>query len=293
MEIVIISGLSGSGKSIALRALEDLDYYCIDNLPAVMLPQVGQELLTQSGPGVERAAVSIDSRNREFLQSLPATLETLKTLGVDYKILFLSADETMLIKRYKETRRKHPLTDDKTSLTEGIKRETELLLPLAEQADLHIDTTYRTPHHLRAMVRTVIGHPDSGRLLVMFESFGYKHGTPVDADFVFDVRCLPNPYWHPDLRPMTGQDDPVARYLAGHEDVGVMIDQIRQFLGHWLPAFKRENRSYVTVGIGCTGGQHRSVYTVERLAERFANEGIDVQIRHRELARGLVHDHAD
>jgi len=285
MEIVIISGLSGSGKSIALRALEDLDYYCVDNLPAVLLPQMGQELLAQAENGVRKAAVSIDSRNRDFLESLPENLDALKLLGLDYQIIFMEADESILIKRYKETRRKHPLTDDKTSLTEGIALEKELLLPLSDSANMRVDTTWRTPHDLRALMRAVVGKRDEGRLLVLFESFGYKHGTPLDADFVFDVRCLPNPYWKPDLRPLTGRDEPVAEFLAEHDIVGEMVKQIRDFLSNWMPSFKRENRSYVTVAIGCTGGQHRSVYTVERLAERFMLEEVDVQIRHRELGK--------
>ncbi len=285
MEIVIISGLSGSGKSIALRALEDLDYYCIDNLPAVLLPQVGQELLAQAQPDMKKAAVSIDSRNRDFLQTLPENLDALRTLGLPYKVIFLEADPTILLKRYKETRRKHPLTDETTSLTEGIELEKKLLSPLSDNADMRIDTTYRTPHDLRALMRAVVGVKEEGRILVLFESFGYKHSTPLDADFVFDVRCLPNPYWKPDLRPLSGKDEPVKEFLESHDIVGDMVTHIGDFLAHWLPSFKRENRSYITVAIGCTGGQHRSVYTVERLAKRFTIEEVDVQIRHRELSK--------
>lgn len=283
MEFVIVSGLSGSGKSIALQALEDIGYYVIDNLPAILLPQFGREMLAQEGDGIDKAAVSIDSRNGEFLKSLNTNLDALSNLGLDYKILFLEADESILVKRYKETRRKHPLTNNNTSLMEGIAREKEQLLPLAENAAMRIDTTYRTPHELRRLVRSVSSSSGEGGLMLLFESFGYKHGTPVDADFVFDVRCLPNPHWEPDLKNLTGLDQPVRDFLKSHNMVNEMVNNIREFVERWLPAFEKESRSYVTVAIGCTGGQHRSVYTVDLLSSYFSKQSINVQTRHREM----------
>lgn len=283
MNIYIISGLSGSGKTIALQALEDMGFYCIDNLPAGLLPYFAKQLINPASDQSQQAAVSIDARNRDFLESLPTHLLELEQLGIDYKIIYLEADEANLVKRFSETRRKHPLTDQATSLMEGINMERKLLLPIADNADKRIDTTYTTPHELRALIREYTGGENDARLSLLFESFGYKHGTPLDADFVFDVRCLPNPYWKPELRNFTGLDQSVIDFLENEDPVRSMVDQIRVFIEYWLPSFKSENRSYITVAVGCTGGQHRSVHVARKLVDYFSSTDINVQIRHREL----------
>ncbi len=283
MNFFIVSGLSGSGKTIALQALEDMGYYCIDNLPAVLLPQFARAFLAQSDGGLANCAVGIDSRNRGFLGSLPANLNELGRLGLDYKIIFLEAEEGVLVQRFSETRRKHPLTDHETALLEGIRREKRLLEPLSRASNRHIDTTRTTPRELRGLVRDFAGGEIGESLTLLFESFGYKHGTPIDADFVFDVRCLPNPYWNDELRPYSGLDDVVQRFLTSHVDVERMIEHIRRFVETWLPKFKAENRSYITIAVGCTGGRHRSVYVAQKLSEYFRAQPLNVQVRHREL----------
>jgi UPF0042 nucleotide-binding protein len=288
MKIFIISGLSGSGKSIALQALEDLGYYCIDNLPAVLLAQLVTELLRDesNAPRIDRIAVSIDSRNRRFLASLQSNLNALQQRGLAYRLIFLEADDPVLIKRFSETRRRHPLTDEGTPLIDGIRRERALLAPLSNNATRHINTSQTTPHELRRLMRDIAGGEDWAGLILLFESFGYKHGAPLDADFVFDVRCLPNPHWQPELRLLTGLDGPVAGFLDKHETVLEMIKQIRSFIETWLPSFEAEQRSYITVAIGCTGGRHRSVYIAQQLGDYFATRRINVQTRHRELLAG-------
>ncbi|MFZ0487423.1 MAG: RNase adapter RapZ, partial [Arenicellales bacterium] len=233
--------------------------------------------------GLKDCAVSIDSRNRRFLRALPANLEELEHLGLDCRILFLEANEEILVKRFSETRRKHPLTDQGTALVEGIRREKELLEPLAMAAARRIDTSDTTPQELRGLVRDFAGREIGESLTLLFESFGYKHSVPRDADFVFDVRCLPNPHWEESLKPLTGLDPAVQEFLGKSERVGEMIRQIRDFVEYWLPAFQSENRSYITVAIGCTGGQHRSVYVADRLAAHFADKPFHVQVRHREM----------
>lgn len=286
MNFFLVSGLSGSGKSIALQALEDLGYYCIDNLPANLLSRFAEEVMDQSEGGVTDCAVSIDSRNRRFMRSLPDNLEELEKLGLDYKILFLEAGEEILVKRFSETRRKHPLTDHRTALVEGIRREKQLLEPLATAAARRIDTSDTTPQELRGLVRDFAGREIGESLTLLFESFGYKHSVPRDADFVFDVRCLPNPHWENDLRQLSGLDPAVQTYLEQSSNVREMISQIRGFLEYWLPAFQSEHRSYITVAVGCTGGQHRSVYVVDQLARHFRDKPFNVQVRHRELPAG-------
>jgi len=283
MNFFLVSGLSGSGKSIALQALEDLGYYCIDNLPANLLSRFAEEIMAQGEEGVTDCAVSIDSRNRRFMQSLPANLDELEQLGLSYKILFLEADEEILVKRFSETRRKHPLTDHSTALVEGIQREKELLEPLALAAARRIDTSDTTAQELRGLVRDFAGREIGESLTLLFESFGYKHSVPRDADFVFDVRCLPNPHWQEDLQPLSGLDPEVKAFLEQSTNVGEMIRQIHAFLEHWLPAFQAEHRSYITVAIGCTGGQHRSVFIADQLAQGFRNKPFNIQVRHREL----------
>lgn len=283
MSLFIISGLSGSGKSIALQALEDMEHYCIDNLPAGLLPHFARLIMDEKVPGITHAAVSIDARNRYFLDMVTESLRAIEEIGIQYQIIYLEADQSILVKRFKETRRKHPLTDKNTSLLEGIQQEKLLLEPLADRAALRIDTTHTTPHELRQQIYNFAKVVDTPGMTLLLESFGFKHGTPLDADYVFDIRCLPNPHWQAELRKYTGLDEPVIRFLDLHKEVDEMAEQIATFLGKWIPKFEAEHRSYMTVAIGCTGGQHRSVYLVEKLAKVFKNKDIRVQIRHREL----------
>jgi UPF0042 nucleotide-binding protein len=283
MNFLVVSGLSGSGKTIALQALEDMGYYCADNLPAVLLPEFAKRLLADSDASKSHAAVAIDSRNRGFLKSLEENLAQLESLGLDCRVIFLEAEESVLLKRFSTTRRKHPLTNQHTPLMEGIRLEKQLLAPLAANADKHIDTTNTTPHELRGLVRDFAGEVHAEGLSLLVQSFGYKHGTPLDADFVFDLRCLPNPYWKPELRDLTGQDQAVIDYLNEHPQVQKMIEAIGGFIENWLPYFEAEHRSYITVAVGCTGGQHRSVYVANALARRLAAKRLNVQTRHREL----------
>jgi len=283
MKLIIISGLSGSGKSIALNALEDMEYYCIDNLPAVLLPQFAANLNDDLKHVIDHFAISIDSRNRTFLQSLPSVLDKLDDLGFEYRIVFLKADDRSLVRRFSETRRKHPLTNEQVTLLEGIELERQLLIPLSDRATKVLDTSDTTPHELRSLIRDYAGGEVDNQLSLLFQSFGYKHGTPLDADFVFDVRCLPNPYWQEDLRHLTGLDTLVRDYLNGQDSVQRMIDHLQEFLETWLPNFQAENRSYISIAIGCTGGQHRSVYITDCLSKRFCGRNLSVFTRHREL----------
>jgi len=284
MRLVIISGLSGSGKSVALHTLEDTGFYCIDNLPIALLSEFGRHIKTVDAGGSDRYAVGIDARNqRSALARFPEIVDELEALGISCETLFLQTEADTLIKRFSETRRRHPLSDDQMPLSEAIAEEQRLLAPILERADLIIDTTLTTVHQLRELVRErMVRAPYS--LSLLFESFGHKHGVPSDADFVFDVRCLPNPHWEPELRPLTGRHERVVAYLEEQESVKRYVEQLTGFLETWIPAFERENRSYLTVAIGCTGGQHRSVYVAERLAARFREERDHVSIRHRELS---------
>jgi UPF0042 nucleotide-binding protein len=288
LRFLLVSGMSGSGKTIALQALEDLGYYCIDNLPAELIPSLANNLrnrvTVKLDDAITRCAVSVDVRNRQFLTGLPLHLESLVSLQIPYSVLFLDAEQAVLVSRYSETRRKHPLTDSNTSLLEAIELERDLLAPLAELADRQLDTTQTTPHELRAVVRDFAGGISSAPLSLLFESFGFKYGTPLDADFVFDVRCLPNPHWNPELRQLTGRDRAVIEFFEGENAVVEMLDSIVGFLRKWLPDFERENRSYITIAIGCTGGQHRSVYLCQKMGAIFEDrDGVSVQVRHREL----------
>ena len=284
-DLIIISGLSGSGKSVALQSLEDIGYYCIDNLPSVLLPEFGRCLKEDAGREMHGAAVSIDSRNKHFLLLLDDKLQELRRRETLYRLLFLEAEEQMLLRRYGETRRKHPLTDLHTPLVEGIRRERQRLQPLHDRAEKIIDTTDTTPHELRGLIRDFATGGAATGPLFLIESFGFKFGSPREADFVFDVRCLPNPHWEEGLRALTGLDPAVRDYLDGFEPVRQMTDEIHGFLEKWLPGFAAENRSYFTVAIGCTGGRHRSVCIAEQLRKRFAGDGLSVQVRHRELSK--------
>jgi len=283
MSFFIVSGLSGSGKTIALQALEDIGFYCIDNLPAVLLPHFSGLLADMRSNAVMNVAIGLDVRNRAFLADLPKSLDELRARGIHYRIVFLEAEDSILVKRFKETRRKHPMLDHQTPLVEAIDVEKKLLEPLSFEASLRIDTTRTTPHELRMQVRNFARGEDTAGMTLLFESFGYKHGTPLDADFVFDVRCLPNPYWQTDLRRYNGLDEPVVHFLEQYDEVKAMFEELCGFLEKWLPRFEREDRTYLTIAIGCTGGQHRSVYLVRRLAEYFSDKGVKTQVRHREL----------
>ena len=277
MQLVIVTGLSGSGKSIVLKALEDSGYYCVDNLPATLLPQIWQHL---SVVKQERIAISIDTRSAA-LETLPENIEALKALGISVKVIFLESNVETLVKRFSETRRRHPLSDDQTTLAESIGLERELLSPIADLGH-RIDTSNLSANSLRGWVKEYVAMDNSG-LTLLFASFGFKHGLPLDADYVFDVRCLPNPHYDAALRPLTGRDKAVKTFLELEPTVANMHDDIRNFVERWLPCFVSDNRSYLTVAIGCTGGQHRSVYLVEELGKYFAGKSQKVLIRHREL----------
>lgn len=281
MKLIVISGHSGSGKTIVLRALEDLGYYCVDNIPVNMLPTLTHTVMNE----YDEIAVSIDVRN---IPKDPAELaDILNYLPDNWEvtIVFLDSSDDVLLKRFSETRRLHPLSKHNKSLPEAIQAERELLSPIAERADLYIDTDKLSVHQLAELIRErILGKKSSGLVLV-FESFGYKHGIPKDADYVFDARFLPNPHWEPELKPLTGLDSPVQIFLGSQPIVTKFVWQIQTLISTWLPHLERNNRSYVTVAIGCTGGQHRSVYIVETLAKVFRNTHPDVQVRHREMGQ--------
>lgn len=282
MKLVIISGRSGSGKTTALHVLEDIGYYCVDNLPVSLLPQLVQELRSARTP-VALAAIGIDARNAGgHLHKLPGILESLDKQGVNSEVIYLDSDDETLIKRFSETRRKHPISNDTSTLREAIALERTILDPVAGCASLVIDTTSLSLHQLRDQIKVRVGE-DVDSMAILVESFGFKHGIPKDADLVFDVRCLPNPHWVPHLRNLTGLDQDVKDFLAGHDAVKEMIADILGFLDKWLPRFAANNRSYMTIAIGCTGGQHRSVYITEQLSARLATRFDNLQARHREL----------
>lgn len=279
MKLIIISGHSGSGKTIVLRALEDLGYYCVDNIPVNLLPTLTHTIADE----YEEVAISLDVRN---IPKDPAELaDILNFLPSNWEVttIFLDSSDDVLIKRFSETRRLHPLSKQNKSLPEAIKAEREVLEPIAERADLYIDTDKLSVHQLAEIVRERILGKKSSRMVLVFESFGYKHGIPKDADYVFDVRFLPNPHWEPELKPLTGLDSPVQMFLSSQPIVTKFVWQIQTLISTWLPHLERNNRSYVTVAIGCTGGQHRSVYLVETLAKLFRGNHPDVQVRHREI----------
>ena len=284
MKLIIISGVSGSGKSTALHVLEDQDYYCIDNLPVGLLPDFAVKMSAFPGQLGKLAAVGIDARNPALdLSRFPEILDKLKSAGVDCEVIYFDADDDVLLKRFSETRRKHPLSGQEVPLHEAIHHERRLLQPIADRANLFIDTSQRNVHQLRDLIRERIQGKQGNGLSILFESFGFKHGIATDADFVFDARCLPNPHWETQLRALTGRDQPVAKFLANQDLVNQYFDTISNMLNNWIPAFEADNRSYLTIAIGCTGGQHRSVYLTERLGQHFRQQRDHVIIRHRDL----------
>ncbi|MCU0811372.1 MAG: RNase adapter RapZ [Thiobacillaceae bacterium] len=278
MQIVLVSGLSGSGKSIAIAVLEDAGYYCVDNLPLAMLESLVEHLGQE---GHERIAIAIDARSGASFSQLPAIAESLRDRGVDLRIIFLEAKTLSLVKRFSETRRRHPLSSDSVSLQEAIQLEREMLADVAPLGH-RIDTSDLSPSALRLWIKDLI-QQDRSRITLLFQSFGFKHGIPLDADLVFDVRCLPNPHYVAELRPLTGRDQAVADYIEASPDAMAMLADIRGFVENWLPCFIRDHRAYLTVAIGCTGGQHRSVYFAETLAANFGRRE-QVLVRHRELS---------
>jgi len=285
MRLIIVSGLSGSGKSVALNMLEDLDYYCVDNIPAGLLPSLVAYTVRTSEAAYRLTALGVDARNRpEDLADVPRLAEELRRAGIGCEILFLRAENEVLLKRFSETRRRHPLSRAGIGLQEALEQEQRLLAPVANAADLTIDTSRLSMHDLRELIRErVVERPDGGPSL-LFQSFAYRHGVPDDADFVLDARALPNPYWDPALRDHTGRDEAVVNFLDRQADVSRFLADLTGFLERWLPSLVRSNRSYLTIAVGCTGGQHRSVYLAEKLAAHFNGVYGHTLIRHRDLA---------
>ncbi|MGN6237996.1 RNase adapter RapZ [Dyella sp. KULCS107] len=284
VHLVVLTGMSGGGKTVALRALEDLEFYCVDNLPASLLPRLVNAVLEdRGGQRMTRIAVGVDARNREHdIEIMPSVLSELAAAGVQVHLIFLDCRDEVLIKRYSETRRRHPLAMRNVSLADAIAAERRLLRPLMGIAEKVIDSSALNVHQLRRLVATDYARATEG-LTVMFQSFAFKRGLPLDADFVFDARCLPNPHWQPQLRPLSGKDAPVRDFLDADPLVGEYFADTVRWLEAWLPRFEADDRSYVTISIGCTGGRHRSVYLVEQLAAHFRARRGGVLTFHREL----------
>ena len=284
MKLVIVTGLSGSGKSTALQSLEDLGYYCVDNLPVSLLAAFAAQLAKGMRHDYENAAVGIDARTlADDLQQVPQLLEEISLSVLRCEMVFLDAGDKTLLKRFSETRRKHPLSRLGMPLAEAIAYERRLLTPMFTHAGINLDTSDTNVHQLRELIRSRMGTRERSVMAVLFLSFAYKKGIPADADFVFDMRCLPNPHWQEELRPLSGLDTSVAGYVAAQPRVGQMRAELVAFLDHWAPAFEAEDRSYMTVALGCTGGQHRSVYIAQCLADHFSKMRDNVQVRHRDI----------
>ncbi len=284
MRLTIVSGLSGSGKSVALNMLEDLAFYCIDNVPATLLDSLVSKIIATQDSLYNSLAVGLDARNRMTdLESLPDLIRSLQKQGVYCEIIFLHADTDILLKRYRETRRVHPLRSEGIDLRNALELERELLGPVTYSADLVIDTTQTSISELRELIRSRVGDNERPGLSILVESFGYKHGLPVDADFVFDLRCLPNPYWDLALRPLTGKNQKVIEYLESYDSVQKMYTDILGFLQRRIPEYAESNRNYLTIGIGCTGGQHRSVYMVDKIVRSLSKDKNHVLARHSEV----------
>ena len=285
MNLIIVSGLSGSGKSIALQALEDLGYNCIDNLPIGLLHALAVQITHSADPLYVDFAVGIDARNlAPDLEQFPEMIDTLKQMGLNTQVIYLAADEQTLIKRFSETRRRHPLSSEEVPLSEAIKQERAFLAPVSSSANLILDTSHTNVHQLREVIRKCVQRESGAGMSILLESFGFKHGIPSDANFLFDVRCVSNPHWVPELRQLSGRDQAVIDYLEKHEDVTSLYQDIQVFLEKWIPVFESENRSYMNIAIGCTGGYHRSVYFCERLGNYLRAKGKNIIVRHRELS---------
>ncbi|NND35719.1 MAG: RNase adapter RapZ [Gammaproteobacteria bacterium] len=284
MRLIIVSGLSGSGKTVALHVLEDLGFYCIDNMPAALLDTLVSRVIETEEGFYENLAVGVDARNRPSdLVSLPALVQNIRERGIQCEVVYLQSEDDILLKRYSETRRKHPLADKGMSLQEAIERERELLGPIIDSADIIVDTTRTNVYDLRDTIRQRVGGRQDHELSILIQSFGFKHGLPSDADFIFDLRCLPNPYWEMHLRALTGKDLAVIEFLEKKDDVQEMYRDILGFLQKWIPEYIDFNRNYLTIALGCTGGQHRSVYMAEKLAAQLGADYPHVLTRHNEL----------
>lgn len=280
MHLVIISGRSGSGKTIALHALEDLGYYCVDNIPVGLLLSLDKEI----GLIHTKVAVSIDSRNLPIdINYFKNIIDTLKATRQVCDIVYLDADENIILNRFSETRRKHPLTNSNVSLREAIRQEQKLLAPIVSLADFILDTSNLTQHALYSLIHERVEHASKGQLQVLLQSFGFKYGLPPDSDFVFDVRCLPNPYWLPELRHLTGLDLQIQQFLQQQTEVNTMLSDLINFVERWIPLFQANERSYLTISVGCTGGKHRSVYIIEQLYKHLQLSLDHILIRHREI----------
>ena len=284
MKLVIVSGLSGSGKTVALHTMEDSGYFCVDNLPLGLLPNFVDTMFKSKPALYDLVAIAIDARSGiDEIEHFDENIRLIKSRITSVEILFLTSDIKKLLNRFSETRRKHPLSRTGLPLIEAINLEREILKNIYANADLIIDTSSFNVHQLRqTIIKRIL--PDSGsELAILVQSFGFKSGLPVDTDFVFDVRCLPNPHWENQLRAQNGQDKAVIEYLEGFKEVSDMVESINQFLSTWVPCFEKENRSYMTISIGCTGGQHRSVYLVEKIAEQLTSNRYNASVRHRDL----------
>ncbi|WP_185235012.1 RNase adapter RapZ [Teredinibacter franksiae] len=284
MRLLIISGRSGSGKTSALHLLEDEGYTCIDNLPVNLLPALIEQIAAAPNADSQRFAIGIDARN--IYSDLGKLGELIASAPIDrkqYQIVFLDSSREMLLKRFSETRRRHPLSDEFIGLNEAIEKEKAILQPMAAAADFTIDTSHLSLHELRSSIKHLVVGKNGKGVALMFKSFGYKYGVPVDVDFIFDVRCLPNPFWSTQLRDHTGLEPQVIEFLGGQQEVEEMFADILGFIKKWIPKFESNNRSYLSIGIGCTGGWHRSVYMCERLAEALKDDYKNVQTRHRQL----------
>jgi len=284
MKLVIVSGLSGSGKTVALHTLEDSGYYCIDNLPLGMLPELISNMTHSTTQPYDLVAIAIDARSRvDSSDRFDEIMRHISKHDLQLKVLFLTCDTSRLLKRYSETRRKHPLTRTGLPLADAIQQEKDMLEDIHVKADLAIDSTSLNVHELRQMIIDRLLSQSSSEMDILLQSFGFKNGVPADSDFVFDVRCLPNPHWEEGLRPLSGRDQAVVGYLENYAEVDEMFSSIFRFLDNWIPRFEKENRSYMTISIGCTGGKHRSVYLVERIAAEFRKQRGKLSVRHRDL----------
>ncbi len=289
MQLIIISGRSGSGKTTALQVLEDMGFYCVDNLPIALLPQLAeqieQENINKPSTILDNIAVGIDARNLpNQLANFPDIVKKLKSINLNCRIIYLDSNTETLLKRFSLTRTKHPLSNEKISLLEAINSEERLLQPIEQLAELTIDTSHLTIHQLREAIKQQIYRNPTQQIAILFQSFGFKHGLPIDADLVFDVRCLPNPHWNAELKALTGLDQRVQAFLSQQSICKEMITEIYQYLSRWLPEFEKNDRSYMTIAIGCTGGKHRSVFVVEQLATMLAKDFVKIQTRHRDLS---------
>lgn len=276
--------MSGAGKTVALNTLEDLGFYCIDNLPISLLKHVNNEFIINNDESYEKLAIGIDARNPEHdFSELPAYIDSLNQNSVNAEVLFIDANNDVLTKRFSETRRKHPLSSEKTSLNKAIELERAIIGILAECAEIRIDTSFMQLHELRALIKSRVAEHDGSNMSVQIVSFGYKHGIPKDADFVFDVRCLVNPYWKKSLRAYSGKDKEVIDFLSKDENVQNMLKDIYTFIENWIPKFEEDNRSYLSIAIGCTGGHHRSVFITEQLAKKLTKMKTNLILTHRDL----------